>query len=172
MVVHDHVRNLLEKEITMTQLAITPMPTETVRALQSGHPDSYGIAPERAVSGGAGNPCRHCLQNIPEGAEMLVFAHRPFPDAQPYAETGPIFLCAAECEPYGASEMPPIAQTSPDYLLKGYSPQNRIVYGTGAVVPAKDMAEYASKVLERDDIAYVHVRSARNNCYQFRIDRT
>jgi len=39
------------------------------------------------------------------------------------------------------------------------------------VTPTGDIAVYAASLLERPDIAYVHVRSARNNCYQCRIDR-
>jgi len=73
------------------------VPTETARRYQSGGLDANGQAPERAVSNGNGNPCRHCLTFIPEGAPMLILAHRPFPDLQPYAETGPIFLCADTC---------------------------------------------------------------------------
>jgi hypothetical protein len=68
--------------------------TDTIRYLQSGGPDAYGQAPVRRVSDGAGNPCRHCLTEIPAGAEMLVLAHRPFEGLQAYAETGPVFLCA------------------------------------------------------------------------------
>ncbi|MFN7050754.1 MAG: DUF1203 domain-containing protein, partial [Gemmobacter sp.] len=74
-------------------LHFTPIPTETVRALQSGAADANGQSPERHVSDGGGNPCRHCLQMIPAGAGMLILAHRPFTRLQPYAESGPIFLC-------------------------------------------------------------------------------
>jgi hypothetical protein len=128
------------------------------------------MAPERTFSDGAGNPCRHCLREIPAGAPMLVLAHRPFPEPQPYAETGPIFLCADPCERWEGRGLPPIA-TVPDYLVKGYTAAHRIRYGTGAVVPAADLADRARALLARDDVAYLHVRSARNNCYQFRVDR-
>jgi hypothetical protein len=66
--------------------------------------------------------------------------------------------------------VPPIA-TAPDYLVRGYTAEDRIRYGTGAVVRTPDLHERARELLARDDIAYLHVRSARNNCYQFRIDR-
>ena len=75
---------------------------------------------------------------IPEGAEMLVLAHRPFPSQQPYAETGPIFLCAEECDRHLVRETPEILTCSPDYLVKGYSAEDRIVYGTGKIVNAAD----------------------------------
>lgn len=67
------------------------IPTEVARAYQAGGLDANGQVPERKLSDGGGNPCRHCLKMIPEGAGMLVLAHRPFPAPQPYAEVGPIF---------------------------------------------------------------------------------
>ena len=68
--------------------------------------------------------------------------------------------------------MPPeILTTSPDYLVKGYNAQDRIIYGTGSIVAASDLHDHAGELLKRPDIAYLHVRSARNNCYQLRIDR-
>ncbi|QYZ68258.1 DUF1203 domain-containing protein [Neotabrizicola shimadae] len=146
-----------------------PLPTEAVRAVQAGGPDANGQVPERRISDG-GNPCRHCLKVIPEGAEMLVLAWRPFPALQPYAECGPIFLCADPCEAGGGEDLPEIL-ASPDYIVRGYGADDRIVYGTGAVVPTAQLGEEAALRLEDARVAYVHVRSARNNCYQLRIDR-
>lgn len=152
-------------------MRFSAMPTEIARAYQAGTPDAYGHAPERAVSDGAGNPCRHCLCNIPKDAGMLVLAYRPFDGLHPYAETGPIFLCAKPCTQGGGTDIPPILTTSPDYLVKGYSSDDRIVYGTGAIVLAADISSYAAGVFDNPNIAYIHVRSARNNCYQARIDK-
>lgn len=56
-------------------------------------------------------------------------------------------------------------------LLRGYGEDDRIVYGTGQVVPASELAPAAAELLDRPDIAYAHVRSASNNCYQCRIER-
>ena len=146
------------------------MPTDQARHYQSGGLDANGQVPERAVSDGGGNPCRHCLGMIPKGAGMLILAHRPFPALQPYAELGPIFLCADPCEAGGGSALPEML-VSPDYIVRGYGADDRIAYGTGAVVPTDRIAEEAAKRLEDPRVAYVHVRSARNNCYQVRIDR-
>lgn len=147
------------------------LPTDTVRALQAGGPDAHGHIPERAVSNGVGTPCRHCLKNVPEGAEMLILAHRPFGETQPYAETGPIFLCADSCARGGGDSLPEILEASPLYLIKGYNAHHRIVYGTGTLVPPAEMATASAAILADADIAYVHVRSASNNCYLARIDR-
>ena len=147
------------------------IPTEIVRALQAGALDSYGHAPECSISDGAGNPCRHCLRDIPKGSGMLVLAHRPFQSLHPYAETGPIFLCEDRCMSGSQRDIPEILLTSPDYLIKGYDMDDRIVYGTGAVVAQSAMENYVRQIFENPVVVYAHVRSARNNCYQLRIDR-
>lgn len=151
---------------------ISAIPTKHAQAFRQGAPDAHGQKPERAISNGRGNPCRHCLKNIPKGAPMLILAYRPFDDVNPYAETGPIFLCAEDCERHnGGSDLPPVLTSSPDYLIKGYTDQNRILYGTGAVVPTQDMQDRIAAIFSNPDVAYVHIRSARNNCYQARVDR-
>lgn len=148
-----------------------PYDAETVAQLRAGGLDANGQVAERAVSDGAGNPCRCCLTNIPQGADMLICAGRPFPNLQPYAETGPIFLCADDCAPWAGQGVPPILTTSPDYLLKAYCADHRIIYGTGKITDAGEVARYAESLLGREDVAFVDVRSARNNCFQTRIVR-
>ncbi len=146
------------------------IPTEIARAYQAGGPDANGQRPEHKVSDGGGNPCRHCLRMIPEGAGMLVLAHRPFPAPQPYAEVGPIFLCAGPCAAGGGEALPEVL-AAPDYIVRGYGADDRIVYGTGGVVATDRIAARARELLADERVAYVHVRSARNNCFQCRIDR-
>ncbi|SOC38146.1 uncharacterized protein DUF1203 [Rhizobium subbaraonis] len=147
-----------------------PIATQLAASLWDGGPDSYGMQPERRISDGYGVPCRHCLAGVKEGDAYLILAHRPFASLQPYAETGPIFLHAEPCRAYDGADLPPMLD-SRDYIVRGYSRDDRIVYGTGAVTPRAEIAAYAETLLARPDIAYVHVRSARNNCYQCRIER-
>ena len=150
-------------------MRFSPISTPIARAYQSGGLDANGQVPERQISDGDGNPCRHCLNLIPKGAEMLVLAHRPFPAPQPYAEVGPIFLCADGCPAGGGDALPAILD-SPSYILRGYGPNDRIVYGTGTVVDTQRLQSEAARRLADPRVAYVHVRSARNNCFQVRID--
>lgn len=136
-----------------------------------GNPDANGQAPEHAISDGGGNPCRLCLDEIPEGAGMLILAHRPFDILNPYAETGPIFLCE-ECRRYDTKKiMPPVMNNRARHLLKGYSADDRIIYGTGAIVETADVPTYLDKVFSAANVEYVHVRSATNNCFTLRIER-
>lgn len=156
----------------MTALRFSAMPTVEARHFQSGGADAYGLAPERRVSDGDGVPCRHCLQDVGPGEAYLVLAYRPFPALQPYAETGPVFLHAEACERAADSAcLPPLLARRKAHLIKGYGADDRIVYGTGQVVASDALEAEAERILGRSDVAYVHVRSALNNCYTCRIDR-
>ena len=153
-------------------LVFEAMDSATVAALRAGGPDANGQPAERgAVSDGKGVPCRHCLHDTPAGEAYLILAHRPFPAPQPYAETGPIFLCAGDCARWQGAGVPPILTTSAEYLLKGYSADHRILYGTGRVVRREEVEGHAAGLLADPRVAFVDVRSARNNCFLLRIRR-
>ena len=147
-----------------------PMETAAVRALQAGGRDSYGHTPERCLSNGHGIPCRHCLDFVPEGESYLVLAHRPFEGVHPYTETGPVFLCARPCEAGGGKRLPAFLD-SPSYILRGYDAGERILYGTGAVTPTDEIVKRSEDLLAREDVAFVHIRSASNNCFHCRVER-
>jgi hypothetical protein len=156
----------------MDRLTFFAIDTEATRAIQRGGPDAYGQLPVRAISDGDGMPCRHCMKNIEAGENYLILAWRPFASHQPFAETGPIFLHARECEVMEpGQQVPEILHQSPRYLLRGYGSDDRIVYGSGQIVPQPDIEAYAHALFQNPAIAYVHVRSATNNCYQARIER-
>jgi hypothetical protein len=150
-------------------IKFVPLPTDKVRALRAGGLDVYGNAAEIAVSDGDGIPCRHCLKMVAKGDRYLIASWRPFSTLQPYAETGPVFLHADECQPDSDASQLPEFLDSPDYIVRGYGANERIVYGSGAVTPRGEITKRAESLLARDDIAFVDIRSARNNCYHCRV---
>ena len=153
-------------------IVYTPVPTGIADHLRKGKPDSYGLLPETQVSDGGSNPCRHCLKMIPEGEPFLVVAHRPFDTLNPYTETGPIFLCKTPCERPSDLTAKPETMNSPTYIVRGYDRNERIVYGTGSVIATPDIPERAAALFRDESIAFIHVRSASNNCFHVRIDRS
>lgn len=154
--------------MTLTYLPYDP---DWVASIRAGGPDAYGNPAEHSVSDGSGLPCRHCLCDIPKGAGMLIVAACPFPDLQPYAETGPIFLCEENCAPYMEDALPPVLQGRAACLLKAYGTDNRIIYGTGQITPTAEVPAYAEHLLSDARVAYVDARSASNNCFTLRIKR-
>ena len=147
-------------------LQFKPISTDLARAIRAGAPDAYGNPAERQISASDGNPCRHCLRPVPPGSEMLVFALRPFSSAQPYAETGPAFLCADDCTAFAPGDQTPEIFRGKTMLIRGYDADERIVYGTGQVVPPDQFRQACADLLARPEVAQVHICSATNNCYQ------
>lgn len=155
----------------MPALRFIPLPSAAVAAVRSGGADANGQPAERRVSDDDRNHCRHCLVGIARGAPMLVLAWRPFAEPQPYAELGPIFLHAEPCERHDEARIPALLTARDSVLLRGYDARERIVYGTGRTVPGAALAAAATELLARPETAFVHVRSATNNCYQCRVER-
>jgi len=156
----------------MTVLRFEAMPTDVVQAFRSGAPDANGMAPERFVSDGSGIPCRHCLSDVAAGDPVLVLAHRPFPERQPYAEIGPIFLHAEACDRHDpAAGVPPVILARKELLIRGYGADDRIVEGTGQAIQSNDVDATAAVLLDLPEVAYLHTRCLGNNCYQCRIER-
>jgi hypothetical protein len=153
-------------------LRFVPIPTAAVATLQAGAPDANGQTPELHIARETGGPCRHCLRPIAAGERYLILGYRPFPEPQPYAEVGPIFLHAEACPGYESGDgLPPILEPEGQVIIRGYGDDNRIVYGSGQVVAIGAIRDAAATLLDDERIAYIHVRSASNNCYQCRIDR-
>jgi Protein of unknown function (DUF1203) len=155
----------------MSRLVFRAIPTDLARGYQAGGPDAYGRPPEPRAADDSPVPCRHCMTLI-EGEAYLVLAHRPFSALQPYAETGPIFVHARRCERHADTGEPPaLLLRARQVIVRGYSADERIVYGTGAVIAPDGLAETAAAVLDRPDVAFAHVRYASTNCFACRIDR-
>ena len=157
----------------MTEVKLSGLPPKEVENIRKTQTDSNNQPLEVKISNGNGNPCRHCLKMIEKDEEFYVLAHRPFSTIQPYAEMGPIFLHKKECKPYVDDGSLPSAITNKETLImRGYDKDERIVYGTGKIVPRQELRSQAKSILEMEDVEFVHVRSTTNNCYQARIDNS
>src|SRR4051812_30435369 len=119
------------------RIEFVALPTAEVAALQAGGPDANRPTPERHLSDGNGVPWRHCLTRVKAGEPYLILAYRPFESAQPYAETGPIFLHAESCPRFEGVDVPEILTNRPEFVMRGYDTRDRIVYETCEVVPGE-----------------------------------
>jgi len=152
------------------QIVVRGLESPLVQALRAGGLDANGQPPQAMAASGTGNPCRHCLGQIAEGQTKLVLAHRPFPRLQPYAETGPIFLHAADCARYEAAALPAWMTQLQPALVRGYGTDDVIRYDTARVVPGQALEDACREILASPDVAYVHIRS-KFNCFQCRVER-
>ena len=147
------------------------LPSDKVAQARVTGRDDYGLPVEPGISDGVAYPCRHCLKETPDGEAYFALAWKPFEGTNAYTETGPLYLCAGECDAAEPSAELPVILRSPQYMVRGYTADERILYGTGNVVPTDEIAGYAKTLLANPDVAFVDIRSAANNCYQCRVVR-
>ncbi len=152
------------------ELRIAGIDTDQVQKLRGGGPDANGQPALVQVAEGVADPCRHCLDLIAEGDEKLVLAYRPFDRLQPYAEAGPIFLHARDCERYASDALPAWFDFLDPAVIRGYDRDDWIRYDTGDVVRGPELNAACERILGDPTVAYVHIRS-KFNCFQCRVDR-
>ncbi len=152
------------------KLLIKGIPSSIVSEFQNGGSDANNQQPQVHEAKGLQNPCRHCLQLIPEGEEKLVLSYRPFDKLQPYAETGPIFLHNYQCKQYVSGELPEWFNYLNPAIVRGYDKNHWINYDTGTVVSGSELDESCRKILKDENIKYVHIRS-KFNCFQCQVER-
>jgi hypothetical protein len=168
----DRAENLPAGLTRVPSLRYVALATAAVRALQAGGPDAHGHPAEHHVSDGGGNPCRHCLEEIAAGEDMLILAWRPFEGVQPYAETGPIFLHARPCKRHDEKTgMPPVVKSRPAFMMRAYGADGRIRYGTGGLVETPALEARALELLAERETAWVDLRSRGYGCFQCRLER-
>lgn len=160
----------LENGEDPVKLMVRGIPTAQVRELRAGGPDAHGQPPLRRTARGMANPCRHCLQLIPDGAPKLVLAYRPFEALQPYAEVGPIFLHEGDCPRYESDVLPAWFAFLSPAVIRGYGADHWIRYETGAVVTGSELTSACQEILSNPGVAYVHIRS-KFNCFQCQVER-
>jgi len=118
---------------------------------------------------GVAAPCRSCLRITQPGEPVIVFAHRPFMTAGPYAESGPVFIHATPCETYAdAAQFPPEFRQR-CLTMRGYNREGTIERAELSTPgdPEASLARLFAVTL----VCFVHVRNPAWGCYDFQVDR-
>jgi len=152
------------------KLSVRGTPSQEVESIWRGGNDANGQTAVTRVAEGVANPCRHCLELVPEGEDKLVLAYRPFDALHPYAEIGPIFLHKAPCERFESDKLPSWFDYLDPAIIRGYGSDDWIRYDTGDVVRGVDLTAACQRILADVTVEYVHIRS-KFNCFQCRVDR-
>jgi Protein of unknown function (DUF1203) len=114
-------------------------------------------------------PCRSCLRISEEPEEFLLLSYQPLPDRNPYAEVGPIFIHARECEPYSMPEQFPADFARRELVVRAYDNDGRIADAT--VAKPGEAPAAAAHFLSDPTVAEVHVRHTSYTCFDFKVVR-
>jgi len=115
-----------------------------------------------------GVPCRHCLRNVAAGDAYLILAHPTVPGIAALRRDRTYLPACAGMRTCGRSRG--ASRDAGKQRLHRSRPMAATTASSMAAAASSDggIVARAEALFERDDIAYVHVRSARNNCYQCR----
>jgi len=152
---------------TTTAFRYLPIDDAVVNRVRDRLRDDHGNELHVQVSEN-GAPCRSCLRVVPAGARLILFAHRPFATHGPYAETGPVFVCADACAPYRGDEFP--ADFRPRILtLRAYDANGSIHDATLAA--GTDADDMLARLFADPAVAFAHVRNPAWGCFDFAVER-
>jgi hypothetical protein len=147
--------------------ALDPAHVEgAARRLAAGDP----FVREVEVTGATGFPCRVTLAWASPGERVLLFRHRPFEIASPYAEEGPVFARPDAPQAILApGALPPYVAGMAHVGVRGYDEEATLIHAE--LVAGPSCAAAIARAFASGDVAFAHVRAGAHGCFQFRVDR-
>ena len=153
----------------MIPMRVVAISTEVAESVRRAMKDPRFGFPAFTSVGDGGAPCRHCLRFISTGMKQTLFTYDAFEGQEKLPLPGPVYVHAETCERYPEDGGFPAP-------LRG-SPRTLNAYGRGRKLVAQEYVESGNvdatieRLLGRDDVDYIHVRSTTAGCYTFRIER-
>ena len=155
----------------MTQsFRVAAIPTKIAELVRSTmRSPGYGHPAHEEVATGYG-PCRHCLRDFEVGKDRrILFTYDPFHGLEPLPLPGPIFIHAACCERFGNDDRFPQDIRSHRLTLLAYGSGRRVI--TEEHVENGEVESRVARLLEQNEVKYLHVRDTEAGCYDFRVER-
>jgi Protein of unknown function (DUF1203) len=148
---------------------VVAIETFVAEAARLGGKDVHFGFPAYTAPAGAGFPCRHCLQWIEEGARATLFTLDPFAGVEKLPLPGPVYVHADGCERYSEDGALPMHLMKSPRTLNAYAKGRRLV--AQEYVEESTVAAAIERLMGREDVDYIHVRSTTAGCYTFRVEK-
>ncbi|HRI26145.1 MAG TPA: DUF1203 domain-containing protein [Ferruginibacter sp.] len=158
----------------MKKFRIVPLSREYAQQIRASRRDDFGHEVIEQVARGKG-PCRVSLKAFSVGEDKrLLLSHSPFGIDNAFNQPGPIFIHAADVEPYAdVHRFPPEIKADKENFplsLIGYSTSQKMVFAK--LVGDADVDELIPEIFaENPYVAYLHARNAEACCFICRIER-
>jgi hypothetical protein len=155
---------------TITQQFTVAALAEDVAAhvREHGRDPIWGHAAVTQPATGFG-PCRLCLRTFREGEEQrILFTHDTYAGVSEFAQPGPVFVHAQECERYDREGFPPELREL-DLTFEGVADGPRVVALERTT--GHEAARAIGELFDVPEIEFVNVRNTEAGCFVTRIDR-
>lgn len=116
-----------------------------------------------------GFPDRIEMREAKPGETLLLLNHVSLPENSPYRASHAIFILEGAKETYsGINEIPPVMFTRL-LSLRAFDDGGMMV--DAEIAKGDDIEPVIHRLLENDQISYIHAHNAVRGCYSGRIDR-
>lgn len=150
-----------------TELEFVAVPRADLDRIRCNGHDDFGH-PSTTLTAKAGQPLRCCLTLSTDGDQIALIAYRPSPLGGPYAEVGPVFIHATQCQGYTGDGFPEDFRDR-RAVLRPYDVDGQMLDG---LVAEPGTSEGELKRLFADPVvALVHVRNVVAGCWNFSVRR-
>ena len=156
-----------QSQQTMTVHALDPARLDAVR--EAGV-DEFGSPVAPFAASGDGEPLRCCLRFARAGEAIALISWAPFTDVSPWREVGPVYVHAEGCEGYSEPCLPGDLRRG-QLLLRTYHADGSMDYEHNTVVMDEDVEPLLDQLLAEPDVALVHVRTLRPQCFLYAVTR-
>jgi hypothetical protein len=154
----------------MKRLHVSPIDPVFLEEIRRCGEDGHGnyLLPFSAT--GAGEPLRCCLRYARRDESITLISYAPFAQPSVWREIGPVFIHAGQCEGYHANHKLPDELRIGPRLLRTYGPDGRMEYAHNTLITEDvDLAPTITQLLNEADVATIHVRTVRPQCFLYAI---
>ena len=148
----------------MSDFIIEPIASQVQQSLLTG-PGRIEGNPVVTVTadGKPGYPCRISLQDAEVGEKLYLFSHSPFSTANPYRETGPVFVRKnANPAVLEKNQIPEVAK-SRSIVVRAYDAVGTMVAASQA--ETGDIADTIKNFFAEEAVEFVHLRAVVSGCF-------
>ncbi|HZZ92299.1 MAG TPA: DUF1203 domain-containing protein [Usitatibacter sp.] len=125
-------------------------------------------ASRQVVDAEGAYPCRVTLADAPPGTPVILLNYEHQAGDTPYRSSHAIFVSPAR-EAFDAVGAVPPALRARLLSIRAFDANDLMV--DADVVEGRDAERLIARLLEREDVSYLHAHFARRGCFAARIDR-
>ena len=154
-----------------TPFRVVALPSETFAPLFALSDQELSVRGARRMRADAkpGYPCRVSLADAEPGEEVILLHHPHHDVRSPYRAAGPIFVRAGtETATPEVGEIPAMLRIR-RLSIRAYDEDAMMV--AAEVVEGDEVEPAIERLLERDDVEYLHLHNAGPGCYNCRVER-
>jgi Protein of unknown function (DUF1203) len=152
---------------TLTVHALDPARLDAVRRVGV---DEFGNPVAAFAASGNGEPLRCCLRFARPDEQIALISWAPFTELSPWREVGPVYVHADHCEGYSERWIPGELRRGP-MLLRTYHADGSMDYEHNTVAGDEDIEPVLDQLLGEPEVALVHVRTLRPQCFLYAVTR-